>query len=401
MPAPARLRALIRSTALAGLLAVLLAITAGVARAAGSPYGPATPLDAAEQLLDFAEKGYPQFFPTREATLSFDKYRYRFYPSMRTYIGVALNVVPGDGLVEGGVYVMGGSFGTTAALVGVLNQFITPVSSPLVNITLALRVADPQWPGPVYLRAGDAAVGRADITRQDANCSPTGPGNYSCTVRVRRGQTVTLVANDQQAQIQVFSKPYVSTRDSDPRGLRSQFDGFGAPCAATSARGVCSFTASADRTVEVNYKPLKLTRIKFLGLVGWDVTVIAPPNLNVASDRQTDTQVVIASTLGGLGTCYTTETPVTCYDIISSSAATFRFEAVTPKGPTPLGSSGPLRFVGYDNACGSLPVCNLDGDFDEVVTMKWQYYKCPTGATNPVWNYGATISGNCVLITPG
>jgi hypothetical protein len=101
--------------------------------AADSPYGPATALDAAEQLLDFAEARFPQYFPTREKTASFDKYRYRYYPSLGTYIGVAINVLQGDGLVEGGVYVLGGSFGTTPILVGVLNQFITPVSRTLVN----------------------------------------------------------------------------------------------------------------------------------------------------------------------------------------------------------------------------------------------------------------------------
>ncbi len=381
-------------------LAAVLVFTAGVARAADSPYGQATPGDAAEQLLDFAESSFPQFFPTREATQSVAKLRYRHYPSMGTYIAVAINVAPGDGLVEGGVYVLGGAAGTSPILVGVLNQFITPVSSPLVNITLNLRASAPQWPGPVYLRMGDGPVTRADITRQDANCSPSGPGDYSCTIRVRRGQTVTLVANDQQAQIQLFSKPYVATRDADPRGIRSQFDAFGAPCTATAERGVCAITASGDRTIEVNYTPLKLTRIKFLGLVAWDVTVIAPPNLNVGSDRQTEDQVMIASKQGGLGTCFTGDTPVTCYDIISSSAATFRFEALTPVGPTPLGSSGPLRFIGYDNACGSLPVCNLEGGVDEVVTMKWQYYRCPTGASNPLWNYGSPSFGNCVVVTP-
>lgn len=403
MTAPAAWIAFVRRTALAGLrvaLAAVLVVTAGVARAADSPYGLATPGDAAEQLLDFAERSFPQFFPTRETTQGFVKGRYRFYPSLGTYIAVALNVTQGDGLVEGGVYVLGGAAGTTPLLVGVLNQFITPVASPLVNITLNLRASAPQWPGPVYLRMGDAAVTRADITRQDANCSPSGPGDKTCMIRVRRGQTVTLVANDQQAQIQLFSKPYVATRDEDPRGIRSQFDGFGAPCSATAERGVCVITASGDRTIEVNYAPLKLTRIKFLGLVAWDVTVIAPPNLNVGSDMQTDVQVMTASKQGGLGTCFTGDTPVTCYDIISSSAATFRFEALAPPGPTPQGSSGPLRFIGYDNACGNLPVCHLEGGVDEVITMKWQYYRCPTGASNPLWNYGSPISGNCLLVTP-
>lgn len=395
----ARLRALMRSIAVAGLV-LAFASMAGRAHAAGSPYGPATPADAAEQLLDFAERGYPQFFPTREPTQAIDKYRYRYYPSLGTYLGVAINAVPGDGLVEGGVYVLGGSFGSVPALVGVLNQFITPVASPLVRITLELRASAPRWPGPVYLRAGTAAITRADMTRQDANCSPTGPGNLSCTIGVLRGQTVTLVANDQQAQIQFFSTPYAN-READPRGIRSQFDSFGAPCAATSERGVCSFTALTNQTIAVAYKPLKWTRMNFIGVVEWNVIVDAPPNLNIGSDLSTVNQAihVFSRLTPGLAECITGDVPVPCYDIISPNEATFFFQALPPFGPTPLGSSGPLQFVGFDNACGSDNICSLAGSFDQI-TMKWQYYKCPTGASNPRFNLGVKYF-DCVLVTPG
>lgn len=371
------------------------------APAAATPYGSATPVDAAEQLLDFAEKSYPQFFPTQEQTLSFGKYRYRYYAALGTYVAVAINVAPGDGLVEAGVYVMGGSFGATPTQVGVLSQFISPAASPLVRITLELRASAPQWPGPVYLRAADAAITRADMTRLDASCSPSGPGNQSCTFGVTRGQTVTLVANDQQAQIEFFSKPYLASRDDDPRGIRSQFDGFGAPCTTTSAPGVCAFTASANRTIAVNYKPLKLTRMKFIGLVNWEVLIEARATLNIGADLRTERQgVAVRATLTpGLSECFTADVPVTCYDIISTSDAWFRFEALSPLGPTPLGSSGPLKFVGYDNACGDSPVCVLEGGPDQVVTMKWQYYKCPTGVSNPRYNFGA-VNGDCVLVTP-
>lgn len=93
---------------------------------AASPYGEASVEDAANQLLDFAEKNYGQFFPSKVATQVFWKYTYRHYPERGTYVGVATNVAAGDNLVEGGVYVMGGPFGEAPTYVGVLNQFITP-----------------------------------------------------------------------------------------------------------------------------------------------------------------------------------------------------------------------------------------------------------------------------------
>jgi hypothetical protein len=97
-----------------------------VATPTASPYGEASPEDAASQLLDFAEKNYSQFFPSKKETLTWWKYTYRYYPETGTYVGVATGVTQGDNLSEGGVYVMGGPFGNAPTYVGQLNQFITP-----------------------------------------------------------------------------------------------------------------------------------------------------------------------------------------------------------------------------------------------------------------------------------
>ena len=92
-----------------------------------SPYGTATPEDAAEQLFERAETGFAQHFPGKKVTQIFERYRYRYYPETKQYVGVAVNVVPGDGLLEGGVYVLGGAFGNVPMLVGPLTNFITPM----------------------------------------------------------------------------------------------------------------------------------------------------------------------------------------------------------------------------------------------------------------------------------
>lgn len=75
------------------------------------------PVDAAQQLLDFAEQAYPALFPDRPATASYQGYLYRFYPSTGVYLAVRDAVV----------HVMGGPFGGGVTPVGPLAQFITPV----------------------------------------------------------------------------------------------------------------------------------------------------------------------------------------------------------------------------------------------------------------------------------
>jgi hypothetical protein len=105
-------------TAVATLRAQSLALAAGNLSAA----------DAANQLMDFAQGAYRQFFPTAEPTLSSAPFLYRYYPATGVYLGV---VVSADGgYSPGGVYVMGGPFGNAPAYVGPLASFITPVCAP-------------------------------------------------------------------------------------------------------------------------------------------------------------------------------------------------------------------------------------------------------------------------------
>jgi len=83
-----------------------------------------SPDEAARQLMDFAEATFPQYFPEHQATLTFGSFRYRAYSS-----GVLLGVVVSSdpAYVLNGVYVMGGTFGSSPLYVGLLTQFITPV----------------------------------------------------------------------------------------------------------------------------------------------------------------------------------------------------------------------------------------------------------------------------------
>jgi hypothetical protein len=83
------------------------------------------PEEAARQLMDFAQRQYPQYFPVPQPDQSLSPFRYRYYPTTGIYLGVV--VTPGMGYPLDGVYVMGGGFGNQPAYVGQVSQFITPV----------------------------------------------------------------------------------------------------------------------------------------------------------------------------------------------------------------------------------------------------------------------------------
>jgi hypothetical protein len=78
------------------------------------------------ELLDFGEQRFPQYFPGHGTTGTFQQYLYRFYPTTGVYLGVDQNT--------GGVYVMGGPFGAAPTFEGALTDFITPRGANLVNV---------------------------------------------------------------------------------------------------------------------------------------------------------------------------------------------------------------------------------------------------------------------------
>lgn len=245
------------------------------------------------------------------------------------------------------------------------------------------------------MRADTGATTRDAITGQDIQCSPADPGNLTCTLRnIPRGQTVTLLAAEAGADVSFGSTPFLGRENFDPRGIRSQFLDFSGPC-ATPERGVCVFTAAADQTITARYAAVKLANLKFIGNVNWRVTITALPVLGVGPFRQKDMQSVIApDATPGLANCITDpQVAVNCYNIMSANNSIITFEALLPVGPTPLGSSGPLEFIGFDNACNSNTSCTVVSEVDENITMKWEYYKCATSTINPGFNLGPTLSG--------
>lgn len=120
------------------------------ANAAALPLRAATtavaPAAAADQLMNFAERAYPLYFPGHQASLDLPPYRYRFYPATGVYLGVA----------DGVVYVMGGTFGAAPRAVGPLTAYITPVDIDAAvqlaraKACLACHAVDTRLIGPSF-----------------------------------------------------------------------------------------------------------------------------------------------------------------------------------------------------------------------------------------------------------
>lgn len=79
-----------------------------------------SPSEAADELMDFAERAHPEFFPSHRATEHSSPFAYRFYPETGVYLGVALE---NSAYAMNGVYVMGGDFGPEPAFVGLVSTF--------------------------------------------------------------------------------------------------------------------------------------------------------------------------------------------------------------------------------------------------------------------------------------
>lgn len=101
----------------------LLFLVWGVVTAAAHA---AAPVPTAAELMDWAERAYPQFFPATQPTQSLPPYLYRYYPQTGNYLGVAGQEV----------YVLGSLTGGTSnpVRVGALGDFACQVAPAACSV---------------------------------------------------------------------------------------------------------------------------------------------------------------------------------------------------------------------------------------------------------------------------
>jgi hypothetical protein len=83
------------------------------------------------QLFALAESSYAAYFPSKQATRTFDGWAYRYYPETGIYLAV----------IGSGVYVLGGAFGTEVMRLGEITDYVgqppTGTGQPLTASVLA------------------------------------------------------------------------------------------------------------------------------------------------------------------------------------------------------------------------------------------------------------------------
>ena len=79
----------------------------------------ATPASDTDKLLNWAEKNFPQFFPSHQATQNIEPWLFRYYPETNVYAGVNKS--------DQNVYVLGGPWGNNPARIDTLTNLINQV----------------------------------------------------------------------------------------------------------------------------------------------------------------------------------------------------------------------------------------------------------------------------------
>lgn len=156
---------------------------------------PADALDAANQLMDYAETWFATYFPEHAATGAALGYTYRAY-STGIYLGVR----------DGQVYVLGGAFGSEVLHVGALTDFITPRPRVLSTLCAAAGATQEVFATPA------AAVGRnAGVTLAGCNgaiASVSWKQTAGPAVPMPADRTQTLSFDPPQAGSYVFQADF-------------------------------------------------------------------------------------------------------------------------------------------------------------------------------------------------
>jgi hypothetical protein len=228
-----------------------------------------TPQQAAEQLMNFAEATFPQFFPGHKTTATLNPFVYRFYGETGSYLGVV--VIDASGYAVNGVYVMGGVFGSAPSYVGPLTAFITPTATSGDNGCSNLALFDTQ---------GTHSV----ITYQQTG-NPSGTSTMEITV----GGLVSVQG--------------VQTRESDTLTTSTLTLNGGSYSGTTAIKSFQSYDGGGTFT---NYEDLLVATSSFNGAasgVQTSTTTFAPPWVNsqfALQAGQTETDTISSTVVSGL-----------------------------------------------------------------------------------------------------
>jgi hypothetical protein len=111
-----------------------------------------------ETLLNWAEKTYPQIFPSHQTTQSIDPWLFRYYPEANIYAGVNKH--------ENNAYVMGGPWGNEPTLIDTLPSMMSHIADTGGNGGIAACNTANMPEGLVFTQSGDVV----NVTTNDGQC---------------------------------------------------------------------------------------------------------------------------------------------------------------------------------------------------------------------------------------
>ncbi|MBK7352766.1 MAG: hypothetical protein IPI97_07645 [Nitrosomonas sp.] len=119
-----------------------------------------------ETLLNWAEKTFPHFFPSKQATHSTEPWLYRFYPETGIYAGVNKDDI--------NVYTLGGPWGSNPTLIDSLSSLIAQINNSGGNGNIASCDTTNTIPGITYSQSGNVITVTSNgqcVTAPDQNAT--------------------------------------------------------------------------------------------------------------------------------------------------------------------------------------------------------------------------------------
>ncbi len=135
-----------------------------------------------EILLNWAERTYPQYFPTHQVTQTINPWLYRYYPETGIYAGVNTG--------DSSAYMLGGPWGESPARIDTLASLITQISNSGGNGSVPACNAANVHAGLVYTQNGDVL----NVTT-NGECIPLPDSNNLCQTPQQTATTGISVLN--------------------------------------------------------------------------------------------------------------------------------------------------------------------------------------------------------------
>lgn len=103
-----------------------------------------------EKLLNWAERSFPQFFPSHQATQSIEPWIFRYYPETQVYAGVNKS--------DRNVYVLGGPWGNNPAVIDTLSNLVNQINSSGGDVSIAACDTTDAVSGVFYSQSGNVVT---------------------------------------------------------------------------------------------------------------------------------------------------------------------------------------------------------------------------------------------------